>query len=605
MNSSLKELFCIIINQSMIEQAPKLQNVIPEEAENRRLERTVEVINRNHKVAIAGYDLEEYISSSDVDSIENKGIQNLLVKVPENLRPRFEHALQNYFLRKKETDVCVSEMEEIVAMNKDYSGLSQNEIEGQLPGMMYRSLLSNAHMGRPKPPSGGIKMEVKEGYIVLIFENTGDYQRAKLAQSGIIVPETERIKEDTGGTYHHSVRIDMFKDRYMGPVLMIRGDQKVGDVLAHERQHFINHSVFANFFVTENNPEKTFSTKSNMDRVIGFRRIKDEVLAYLREGRGGTEILRSLNGEIYKHLFDSLSEENKKNAREILSEIKEPLDQFASINSGDEARAIMVYQLAHISFDKFPNWLEAIRKYYYQRFELMEEFDASVSVYGLVMDKNWHYSIAHGEYPSKYAKQAEEVSKRAQELIDELKSIRDRARDIIFDQSTNISVLDEKLGTVREEYGRAQNEFSELYRPLMKGGLLAPDSGSLRSYKYGEDIHDAIKNSSENLLEVRQAVLDAVDEYPQDQIDMIADRYDGTGDKEMGNEAGKKLATYIKKIVHKFNGSRPCWIWIDKEEDHKNTFYVVVDFRAPKSENEKGVKGAEFFMNVRGSKSKF
>ena len=48
----------------MIEQAPKLQNVIPEEAENRRLERTVEVINRNHKVAIAGYDLEEYISGS-------------------------------------------------------------------------------------------------------------------------------------------------------------------------------------------------------------------------------------------------------------------------------------------------------------------------------------------------------------------------------------------------------------------------------------------------------------------------------------------------------------------------------------------------------------
>ncbi|OGN28826.1 MAG: hypothetical protein A3A33_03550 [Candidatus Yanofskybacteria bacterium RIFCSPLOWO2_01_FULL_49_25] len=497
-------------------QEPKTEVIEPDFGE-RKKERQIEVIAKNHEFAIAAYELESLISREDIQDKENAEIQEKLAVLPQPVRKRFEHALYNYFRQRDTMCKYEAEMEAIVEQQSNF-GISRAEAREKLAKMMFSSLF-----GYYQAPLGKIKLEAREGYFLLTFENPKDYEAAVLAQRGKVVPGTDI--EKSSGTYHHSVRLTMFEERYYGPVLMIRGDHKkeeIDNIIAHERQHFINHSVFALFGATEKYSDKRLHDPKEIERISGFQRIKDEVLAYLREGQTGSELKRSLHNELYIHLFKNLSPEDEKEARGILDKIAELLDHRSTTRASNEGRAIMVYQLAHVPFAEFPKWLQAIEEYYLDRFELLNKFDTDVSINEDPMVRNWYRMVTEGEYPPKYREYLASVIPKAEALVVQLKAIRKRARTIVFDQTLSPTEVGKKLQNVEAEYTNAKNQFSALYEPLKKNGILAISGGVPSSYEYGEEMGDGMNDESAYLTTVRDSLLEALDGYAQDEIDFIS-----------------------------------------------------------------------------------
>ena len=565
---------------------------------SRRKERLNEVLAENHKFAVAAYEFEKLLASTSFNS-DDPVIEEKLAALPEQVRDRFEFGMINYEWNKRNSEERLLQIEEMIEKNVQYD-ITRTEMRAELPKMMYQSL------GIYTEPKGEIKFEVREGYMIFIFSHPEDYQNAISRQPN--VTPNDPIVEKSGGIFSHATYLSLFSDHYMGPVLMVRGDlvpEAVEDIVVHERQHFINHNILNLFSATEKYPEQKFV--QDWAKIRKFQQIKDEVLAYMREGRYGFEMKENLNGELYRHLFQGLSPDDEKDARRIIDLTAKFLDHRGSSSHNRENQAILVYQLACVPFAKFPAWLKAIEAYYFERFQLLEQFDTDVSIFELPMENDWYARTMDGHYPVKYQQiyQAESFTDEAHRLVAELAGLRKKAQGIAFDQTLSLDNVREKIQELESHYKQTRQQFSVLFEPLKKEGILRPIATATRSYKYGEEVDEGTDDDSSYLSEIRKKILAELDSYPQEEIDKIAEFHDGKGDEKKGKAAIKNLITYINSIVHTLNDSRPCWVFIDREESMPHTFYIDVDFRVNSEENKRGIKGAEIIFEMHGSKSKF
>lgn len=572
----------------------------------RKKERIQDVIAENHSAAISALRFEKLLSNTSAESV--KTAEQVFSEFPAEARERYQNAFNNYQRRIRRMDELLKKLETDIEREQSY-GITETEARERLAHRIYRTLGSGwAHNTVNPEPTGAVTLDLKEGYMLLKFDNHEDYKKAAEAMSR----GTETIDE-TAGLYGHATYVGSIDDKYMGPVLLVRNDrgaQGAESIVAHERQHFINHEVFGLFSSVERYPKTITDAITYPDndperiKVSAFARIKDEVVAYIRDGSNGTNLKRSLQSKLYKHLFEPLTDDQKVEVWKIIDDAADFVSTMPVPPNLSECRAIITYQIAHVPFAEFPKWLTAMRGYYFERFNLLRPFDMYVSAVGWPVVDNWYSRLPAWTYPSKYP-QEHTMLESARGLSDRLENINTEAQNTAFDHSHDRNDLQRLMPQIQQKYEETKRQFGETLEPLMRNGILAPCSiGLPRVYEYGEDAGDGVADESEKLEQMRQAVLDALDVYSQENIDVIIESYK-VGNNKKSDRAEKHLETYLKKIVHQLNGNKPCSVSTYEEESVPHSLGVLVDFRVDEETRKRGIKGCEMEFELHGSKLKF
>ena len=238
-------------------------------------------------------------------------------------------------------------------------------------------------------PLGGVEVIRSEGYLVVTFDNDEDYYNFKGSKSA------------SGGEFHRAI----YNSEIGADMLLVKGRSRAGAterIITHERQHFINHSLFLSpqknagmelFYGIENESPLVKMTddynneyyelskgakrqyEDGSNKVdIGLGQIKDEVLAYIRDESGPDKMTDFLRSGLYDHLKRNFNANEFKKVEDLLFRIRIMLIDVFKILSPTET-ALLVYHLIDIPLIKFPERIDAVRRYYEKR---MQSFRALV-----------------------------------------------------------------------------------------------------------------------------------------------------------------------------------------------------------------------------------
>jgi hypothetical protein len=191
--------------------------------------------------------------------------------------------------------------------------------------------------------------------------------------------ETEddnRIIEDK---YHVGEQLEMRstinEQTFDVPLVIVRTDSgvKTEAIINHELQHVIN-----NDFIGRSTPDRDapFSLTDQTSSIKGepngservrrakyFRQVKDEVLAFIREN-GDLEVnLRDI-GSYHKLYGKFTNPKDQKAAKKLTRDILQSLATIRLWDAGPHGRALLVNLLYPISFERLPEWIPHMRRFY-------------------------------------------------------------------------------------------------------------------------------------------------------------------------------------------------------------------------------------------------
>jgi len=563
----------------------KSQPEVTGEDTQESLDKRLKVVEKNHKLAISAYELENYLSKGlPTDLKQDDKLLGILEELPSQLRSNFETAIQHYSHDVKEMQKKRWEMEEIITRHQE-AGLSiePEEILGELAFVD----LSHPYPARPQ---GRVTLSSQEGYFVLKFDKEEDYDAIRNRLSG---GWNNRLK--SSGCFYNMLSLTISKSHYRGPVIFVTRRRPLKEVLTHERQHYINHNVLKKFSLTEElNSEVAHEAEGSV-----YRSIKDEILSFIRDGSSGTGLRESIYCSLYKHLFDALPEEERKKAEKVIDELVSFLNNNSSLLSSPEARAILSYQLACVSFPKFPNWLKAFKDYYQDKINLLGDFDIETR---MVVD--WFPSaakydfLAENLYASRYESYLGERREELKKINEQMEEVREKSRQIAFNQP--LTTAKEELAALKEEYLKLLQRFKEIFSFIQKEGIVPPHHSPMRTYEYGEEDSDARDNETEYTKIFQEKVMGFLTDYPQTDMDLIASFFE-RDESEEGDKARKKFIKKLKELIHQINDHQACWIGMDRDESYPHSFYVSINSLAQSEDKKKGIKGIVLDVTVHGS----
>ncbi len=242
------------------------------------------------------------------------------------------------------------------------------------------AMLFTARTG--KHPVGQVSLVRREGYFIMTCPNPADYNvfydPALEDRKADDFTKQVEILNRHGGSMHTSITLD----RKHGTSHWDLGDisssfivlKTVPDaygfdvIVTHERQHFLNHRLMKVFAESEN--PRRHEAKTDIETAARF--IKDEVIAYLRDGSTGAEIDTNLKEETYRNLFENLSPKEVELLHGILSNITTSMSKDA-VFSDPASRRAMAIQLIDIPFVKIPDWMPVIAGYYQETLHRIDE----------------------------------------------------------------------------------------------------------------------------------------------------------------------------------------------------------------------------------------
>ena len=257
-------------------------------------DRKIELMQERHQSAVAALELErifaeeqpitDYSTSRDADNLE------LLQKVSAKLRPLIDRLAMAGLISKKETIENVYNkyiVAKVMAQRAELELKEQLEAEGKeaTAQEMGSKLFEMRTKARPVKEVEAVR---REGYFILAFFSDNDYFK--------FIGDKE--KEESGGLFHRAMR---FPNMSVDVILSRNG--WTNRTIIHERQHFINTSVFNNFEGLEQQvPAKTgypllsthirnaymYDSGTEIGRHLKAKwsldKVKDELLARVRDG---------------------------------------------------------------------------------------------------------------------------------------------------------------------------------------------------------------------------------------------------------------------------------------------------------------------------------
>jgi hypothetical protein len=188
------------------------------------------------------------------------------------------------------------------------------------------------------------------------FENISDYNKILQALSG--------YESGEEGAYH--IARAFWKQSFI-PTTLQKGLVPHQQLLSHEGQHFLNQSLGDLFKRWEGDQQE------DLPLTKCYREIKDEALAYLRDGHSPEQIYDTLTqNSLYQHLYRGLTSDQITAVKEMLLSIKTALEDHVwtakSPTLQDEfiqhKRELMVASLIDVPLPKMAKYIRASSEYY-------------------------------------------------------------------------------------------------------------------------------------------------------------------------------------------------------------------------------------------------
>lgn len=193
----------------------------------------------------------------------------------------------------------------------------------------------------PVAPIGNVELSIKGPFIIAYFSEDEDYARL------------QKKNKNSGGTFHRAGHVTLtYNEADIRPaVLMVNGSSEsfgAQQIVDHERQHFIN---------------DRWMIRETTGTTTGEDRMKDEILAYLKDGSDPDRIQILQSSELYTHIPAGLDEEKKKDLYQNLQRIIDALRSAEILFSTNTARTLLVYHLIDIPFPKMADAIQTLTLY--------------------------------------------------------------------------------------------------------------------------------------------------------------------------------------------------------------------------------------------------
>ncbi len=333
------------------------------EHRQRREQRLDGVFERRQRSVAALIIVERILESFD-SSAQRRSVENMTEHLPEKLRQRIIAAALEY--GDLHRAACESE-----------TGLRRFASEQHYPDTPsgLGDLLMHARTG--KDASGSVTLVRKGAYFVVSCEKPQDYTALFAAGQDQLVQRAEQ----TSGSFHaenFTLAFEPSADGYtrvsvagvlpqlLESVLLVKGtsrsEPEYDVIVTHERQHFIHQRVLGAFSRSEGKAKPT--PLENVHRMV-----KDELLAYMREGSSPERIVEHIRRPVYAHLFAKLTPEEHRAVDALLGAVDHAFRSTQKVLEYPESRASFVYQLIDIPLEKFPRWVPEIAAFYRHRFD--------------------------------------------------------------------------------------------------------------------------------------------------------------------------------------------------------------------------------------------
>lgn len=326
----------------------RVSDLARSQTRERRLEKLMD--QRQALVSIfIRFDEELHLFDSPEDA------QELINALPQGeLRARAQFAIEEYFLRRKEVaqvKCAIYDAEPVRYKNESAEEVFGRELFLRRTG---------------KDSKGSVSAMVAEGYIVVRCQNPLDYNAFYDPRLSIASKKGRELRKH-GGTYHRAMPMDFVStgsvdmpESVSASILLLKEGQSVEEILIHERQHFLNDVLLDHFVVTEKEPSSDET-----------RYIKDEVLAYIRDGSSGAGLENSLLGALYVELFDALPEAEREPHRQYVRDIAQALTTHSDVFEREYGRAALVAQLINVPLHRISAYIPHIATYYRKRFHAL------------------------------------------------------------------------------------------------------------------------------------------------------------------------------------------------------------------------------------------
>lgn len=319
-----------------------------------RESRIDKLMETRHKNAVVAAELEEMLVQGIESNEDNEKLTEKIDKKYNELDIRY-----NAEERHIQYKVAISKYLDQAIFAKNTEELVCEKIEKQGKDMTSENL-GQYIFGKYKDGQsrGKIFAERREGYFIVFFEDNKDY--SNFYNTAFKSKEAEM----TVGCFYGSFDLG---DLGSAKVILIRGasGDRTENVVAHERQHFLNGTAFKGFELTE--PEITVPEEfpalredDNEIRDMGFRQVKNELIARLREDSSVEHATGFLKHKLYDNLLDNFTAKGEKEVFVIMEQIKNKIGEFLLYNDSLKARAVLVYQLIDIPLVRMPAYLDEI-----------------------------------------------------------------------------------------------------------------------------------------------------------------------------------------------------------------------------------------------------
>lgn len=396
--------------------------------------------------------------------------------------------------------------------------------------------------------AGGVVTAMrKEGYFILTCNDQQDFGIATTAGM-----RTElSTSEDAGGVYHHALNI-LTHARKLS-VMVMKPGQRWKSVLDHERQHWINGKLYSGFKTTENGMPNEAPQGVDKDtyqewlyateRESAARNIKDEVIAYLRQGYEGMSITKMSDSKLYTHLFESEPERWKN----LLIEIDAAYEaNLKSLFSNPNDCPVLTAQLASIPLERMPEKMKDLGNYYRNRRKIA------------LGERNEDIVEAAGRMSTVVHPNIATITQKLSEQVDAYSATQKMAETAVIG-SDGVFIADEELPHLHDTILRAADNVMRTYAELkqkeeVRGALypsvdmisIANDHIDLASTK-NEEVRNAWEESSQR---IGGQIVTMLEKVPLQKLDAAYSEIQ----QHRVNHRAQKLGDALAEILHTETG---------------------------------------------------
>ncbi len=159
----------------------------------------------------------------------------------------------------------------------------------------------------------------------------------------------------SGGTFHRSESITLrYEDRELNPNILIiksKSDtEEAENTRTHERQHFINHAWMK---------KEAFKDL----KTVKEEWMKDEILAFIKDGSSPQRIYNGLTSTLYEHLYAGLDEKEKEELKHLLKQTTDALKEARGWFPTNITSMLLVYHLIDLPLSRFPETLKLLTEF--------------------------------------------------------------------------------------------------------------------------------------------------------------------------------------------------------------------------------------------------